>query len=217
MISFRFEVLGDPAGLRVLDLGCGSGRHVGPLAARGARVVALDLAPSSVEGAAATVAADGRRLPFRDGAFDLVIASEVLEHLREPAAIVAESRRVLRPQGRLVVSVPRFGPEAINWLLSLEYHSAVGGHVHIFTRRRLARLLAEGGFFVRAAHHSHALHSPFWWLRSLLGIEAQHWLVARFEGALVAELMGQAPRLTRLERLANPLVGKSLVMYAERP
>jgi len=216
MISFRFEVLGDPRGLRVLDLGCGSGRHVGPLAARGAKVVALDLAPSAVDGAIATLTADGRRLPFRDGAFDLVIASEVLEHVRAPAPIVAEARRVLRPRGRLVVSVPRFGPEAINWLLSLEYHSAVGGHVHIFTRRRLARLLREEGFRLRSAHHSHALHSPFWWARSLVGIEERPWLVARLEQALVAELMGQAPRLTRLERLANPLVGKSLVMYAER-
>jgi len=216
VISFRFEVLGEPAGWRVLDLGCGSGRHIAPLVARGARVVALDLAPPVAEGALGVLVADGRRLPFQDGTFDLVLASEVLEHVREPGAIIAESWRVLRPGGRLVVSVPRFGPEAINWLLSLEYHSAVGGHVHIFTRKRLARLVVQGGFRLRASHHSHALHSPFWWVRSAVGIERKHWLVAGIEQQLVAEMMGQRPWLTRLERLTNPILGKSLVLYAER-
>jgi malonyl-CoA O-methyltransferase len=105
--------LGDVRGRRVLDLGCGTGRHALPLAAAGAVVTAVDFSPGMLARARAKpgagrvrfVAADLRRpLPFPDAAFDLVVSGLVLEHLPDLPAVFAEARRVLRPGGRAVVS-----------------------------------------------------------------------------------------------------------------
>jgi malonyl-CoA O-methyltransferase len=106
--------VGDPAALRVLDLGCGTGRHTLWLAAAGARVTAVDFSEGMLRQARSKPGAervrfvahdlhDGR-LPFEDGAFDLVVSGLVLEHLREVGRFFAEARRVLRPAGRAVVS-----------------------------------------------------------------------------------------------------------------
>jgi SAM-dependent methyltransferase len=101
--------LGPLRGRRVLDLGCGKGRFARTLAARGARVVGLDVSAamlSAASGAALDrVQGSARRLPFRDGSFDAAIAVEVFEHL-EPRTIddaCDELRRVLRPGGLLVL------------------------------------------------------------------------------------------------------------------
>jgi SAM-dependent methyltransferase len=97
-------------GKRVLDLGCRSGaltRHF----LEGNSVVGLDVDAAALEKAAALgiepVRADVEEpLPFVDGSFDAVVAGELLEHLQFPDALVAEARRVLRPGGVLVGSVP---------------------------------------------------------------------------------------------------------------
>lgn len=98
------------SGKRVLDLGCRSGaltRHF----LDGNSVVGLDVDAAALEKAAALgiepVQADVEEpLPFEDGSFDAVVAGELFEHLRFPDALVAEIRRVLRPGGVLVGSVP---------------------------------------------------------------------------------------------------------------
>jgi SAM-dependent methyltransferase len=97
-------------GKRVLDLGCRSGaltRHF----LEGNSVVGLDVDAAALEKARALgiepVQADVEEpLPFDDASFDAVVAGELLEHLRFPDALVAEARRVLRPGGVLVGSVP---------------------------------------------------------------------------------------------------------------
>jgi SAM-dependent methyltransferase len=97
-------------GKRVLDLGCRSGaltRHF----LDGNSVVGLDVDAAALEKAAALgiepVQADVEEaLPFEDASFDAVVAGELLEHLQFPDALVAEIRRVLRPGGVLVGSVP---------------------------------------------------------------------------------------------------------------
>jgi 2-polyprenyl-3-methyl-5-hydroxy-6-metoxy-1,4-benzoquinol methylase len=216
MITFRPGLIGPLARKKALDLGAAGGRHAQFLASCGAKVVALDIAPEAIEGAF-SVAGDGVWLPFRDSSFDCVVVTEVLEHVGDPLRVASESYRVLSADGVLVASVPRAYPEAINWLLSLEYHSVPGGHVRIFTKSELIRLLTAVGFRVTAHHYSHGLHSPYWWLRSWLGIEKSErdskklW----FEGLLIAEMFGNK-WLRRLERLAAPLMGKSLVVYAKK-
>jgi 2-polyprenyl-6-hydroxyphenyl methylase/3-demethylubiquinone-9 3-methyltransferase len=114
----RLEVLVDEflagvdlRGLLALDGGCGPGRAIERLRARGARVVALDLAPRMLalarsRGAARAVAGDVARLPFADDTFDVVLSSEVIEHTPEPLASARELLRVLRPGGHLVLSTP---------------------------------------------------------------------------------------------------------------
>jgi ubiquinone/menaquinone biosynthesis C-methylase UbiE len=89
----------------VLDLGCGKGRFARELTRRGAKVIGLDLSSRMLSSAAGLprVRATARALPFVDACFDAVIAIEILEHVGDPAGVIAEARRVLRPGGRLVV------------------------------------------------------------------------------------------------------------------
>lgn len=236
MLTVDYSRLGLRAGERLLDLGCGGGRHAFEAARRGARVVAVDADDSEVRtvrdtlGAmvdagqiradvgAGAVRGDALSLPFADGAFDRVIAAEVLEHIPHDAAAMAELSRVLRPGGTMAVTVPRLGPEAVNWALSEEYHNVPGGHVRIYRRSVLVRRLRGAGLRLRSSHHAHALHSPYWWLRCWVGPRHDgHVLVRAYHRLLVWDIV-KAPRLTRVtERLLNPVLGKSLVVYLEKP
>lgn len=215
MISFRWEALDEIRNSRVLDLGAGTGRHLRALDARGAWVVAGDLRPEIHAASGGVVQLDAHHLPFVDASFDLVVISEVLEHVPDPLAVLLECARIVSTGGMVVVSVPRYGPEAINWMLSLEYHSVPGGHIHIFTRRELRDLARRAGFTTERIHHSHALHSPYWWLKSFVGVERSPKVapVRWYERALVKELMGRSPMLTRMDAIVNPILGKSVVLY----
>lgn len=99
-------------GQSVLEVGCAEGWMTGELAARGAKVTAIDFAASYVERARAKVPnatiiqADVHDMPFEDNQFDSVVCSEVLEHLISPFTALAEIHRVLKPEGTLVISVP---------------------------------------------------------------------------------------------------------------
>ena len=128
MLTIRFDQLGLRAGDRVLDVGAGFGRHVYECARRGAEVVALDYAADEVVQTRATLGAmvvageipgdrmaaalrgDATRLPFADDSFDVVITSEVLEHIQNDVAAIAEMVRVLKPGGRFAATVPAWGP-----------------------------------------------------------------------------------------------------------
>jgi malonyl-CoA O-methyltransferase len=107
------ELLGDVRGLRVLDSGCGTGRHALWMAKHGAEVTAIDFSDGMLAEARRKTGAEGvrflvqdlhRPLPFTDATFDLVVSGLVLEHLAELSFYFAEARRVLRPEGRAIVS-----------------------------------------------------------------------------------------------------------------
>lgn len=243
MLTVRFDPLDVQPGDLLLDMGCGAGRHAFESFRRGARVVALDRSAAELKdvgglfaamrdageagtgrGAmAATTNGDARRLPFRDHTFDRIIASEVLEHVDDDQMALAEILRVLRPGGTLAVTVPTWLPEQICWALSAEYHAPFveGGHVRIYSEPRLRARLRAAGFEPRGAHHAHALHSPYWWLRCAVGpANDHHPLVRAYHRVLVWDIAQTQPMgtITRLaERLLNPVLGKSLVVYARRP
>lgn len=113
-VAWLLEALDLRAGASLLDLGCGPGVLLRALAVSAPGVCAAGLdagAARLAEARSAPTSAplllgDGQRLPFRDGAFDRVLAAEVLEHLPDDRAALAEIARVLSPGGLLAVSVP---------------------------------------------------------------------------------------------------------------
>jgi SAM-dependent methyltransferase len=235
VLTIDYDRLDLRAGMTVLDLGCGEGRHAFEAYRRGARVVAVDrgrseagttkrwLAAIAEAGAAPAgaryqvVRGDLTALPFPDAAVDRVIAAEVLEHIPDDAAAFGEIARVLKPGGRVAVTVPRYGPERICWALSDAYHANEGGHVRIYRADVLRARLAAAGLEPVGSHHAHALHAPYWWLKCAVGVEQDTAAVRAYHRLLVWDLVHR-PRLTRVaERLLDPLIGKSLVVYADRP
>ncbi|MDP9497962.1 MAG: class I SAM-dependent methyltransferase [Actinomycetota bacterium] len=236
MLTVDLDRLQVRPGDRVLDMGCGSGRHAFALYKAGADVVALDRSPGELvevqvmfaalrlagevqESARATaVRGDAYALPFADGSFDRVVAAEVLEHLPDDERAMRELSRVLRPGGTLAVTVPRWGPERVCWALSDAYHEVEGGHVRIYRGDELTARLERTGLHPVGSDHVHALHSPYWWLKCAVGVDRDdHPLVRAYHSLLVWDLV-RRPRITRtLERLLDPVLGKSLVLYLRKP
>jgi len=232
MLTVDFDRLGIGPSAKVIDVGCGAGRHAFEAYRRGADVIAFDRDAAelrSVEAileamaeageapataSATAVVGDALRLPYADETFDCVIASEVLEHIPEDDAAIAELVRVLKVGGTLGVSVPRWLPERVCWLLSDEYHSNEGGHVRVYRASELRDKILGGGMDLTHAHHAHALHSPFWWLKCAVGVSnSKHPAVAAYHKLLVWDLT-RRPKVTQVaESLLNPLVGKSVAMY----
>jgi len=237
MLTANYDILGLKTGDKILDLGCGFGRHAFEAARRGANVVALDAGRDEVEGVAATFAAmveagelstenlhvasvqgDALALPFPDGTFDRVICSEVLEHIPNDVGAMRELARVLRPGGTMAITVPRFGPELINWALSDAYHNVPGGHIRIFRKSQLKKRLTSVGMQVTGHHYAHGLHSPYWWLKCLVGTKNdQNWFVRQYHKLLVWDIV-KGPRTTRyMEKVLAPRMGKSIIFYLVKP
>jgi SAM-dependent methyltransferase len=235
MLTARFRHLALRPGSRVLDLGCGEGRHVHGLHMLGGMdVIGVDLNEASLEKAREGLATlpprregdphttqfqngDATQLKFADNTFDAVICSEVLEHLPDYDAALAEIRRVLKPAGRLCVTVPHAWPERVCWRLAPPpdgYPFQPGGHIRIFDEVDLRYSIEQHGFSLIRRHHAHALHSPYWWLKCAFWERRDdHPLIKAYHSFLVWDLM-KKPWLTRgLEAVLSPLMGKSLVLY----
>jgi SAM-dependent methyltransferase len=143
-------------GERVLDLGCGAGRFVAALRDAGADPVGVEVAEAALSRARAVAPGADLRLlepdgsiPLGHGSVDLVWCSEVLEHVADGAHLLQEARRVLRPGGRILVTVPFHGrvQAAFVGMLRFEAHfDPQGQHVRFFTAGSLGALLVAAGF-----------------------------------------------------------------------
>lgn len=236
MLTVDFDRLGLRAGSKFIDVGAGAGRHSYEALRRGADVIAFDLdepelrnveemfgamsaAGEVPEGGTARICVgDVLEMDFPDENFDVVLASEILEHVPADTEAIAELVRILKPGGKLVVTVPRFWPEKFCWTLSDEYHANEGGHIRIYRASELQEKIERAGLVFEHRHHAHALHSPYWWLKCAVGVNQEdNPLVKAYHKLLVWDMM-EAPVLTRVsERVLNPVMGKSVAMYFTKP
>jgi SAM-dependent methyltransferase len=236
MLTVDYDRLGVGPGTKVIDVGCGAGRHSYEAYRRGADVIALDQnaeelaevdtmlqamgaegeAPESAK--AQVVVGDALALPYPGGAFDVVIASEILEHVPDDRGAIAELVRVLRPGGSLAITVPRWLPEKICWMLSDAYHANEGGHIRIYQADELRAKVEARGVRFTGSHHAHALHAPYWWLKCAVGVDNNdHPAVKAYHKLLVWDMMSK-PALTRVtEAVLNPVAGKSVALYFAKP
>ncbi|MCU0267202.1 MAG: class I SAM-dependent methyltransferase [Acidimicrobiales bacterium] len=238
MLTVDYDRLGLRAGDLLLDLGCGYGRHAYEAFRRGARVVACDMSQPELKDVKAlldemrragevaptaegdAVCGDATRLPFPDESVDRIIASEVMEHIPDDEAALDELYRVLKPGGSLAVTIPAWFPERVCWALSDEYYApkSVGGHVRIYTEVELRGKLRAAGLRPGGSHHAHALHTPYWWLRCTVGPRNDDFPLVRWYHKLLVWDIEKHPLVLRTtESMLNPVLGKSLVVYATKP
>jgi SAM-dependent methyltransferase len=129
----------------VLDAGCGTGFNLCDYVQLG-RAYGLEpdrhaAALGRSRSGAPVVQGDLLRLPFRSGSFDLVVCTDVLEHIAEDSAALSELARVLRPAGTLILTVP-----ACPWAWT--EHDRYLGHVRRYDCRRLGRLTRAAGLSI---------------------------------------------------------------------
>ncbi|OGO50727.1 MAG: hypothetical protein A2148_01615 [Chloroflexi bacterium RBG_16_68_14] len=233
------------AGDWMLDLGSGNGRHTIEACRWPCRVVSVDVdvdelrraryflrAPEGappydrytrqekegIAGWADFLVADGQHLPFREGAFDKVICTEVLEHIPDDKAGIRELYRVAKSNAQVAVSVPRYGPERVFWTLSWEYWHTPGGHVRVYRPGEMARYLREQGFDLHTTRYRHAFQSVYWFLRCVFGKNNERRLLPRTMLRFINWYHAtRVPLLERIEAMANLVVGKDMILYSRKP
>jgi SAM-dependent methyltransferase len=160
---------------------------------------------------------DALHLPFGSGIFDAVICSEVLEHIPDDKNVLREIHRVMKPGSILALSVPRYFPERICWALSPSYRQTPGGHIRIYRKKELIERLRQAGFSICGRGYAHSLHTPYWWLKCLAGLDrTDHPVIRLYHRFLTWDMMERPVFFRYLERFLNPALGKSLVLYAVR-
>ena len=231
LLTVDLEQLEVGAGDRVLDAGCGEGRHCFGCLERGASVVGLDLdfpsmrdASKRLRGRAAELGSMGRmvqgntfHLPFPDHSFDRVICSEVMEHVHDYVAAARELARVTRPGGTLGITIPTATSEHLYLRLGDEYFESPGGHIRIFRPRQLAEGLAAAGLSTVGVGFAHGFHTPYWVLRSVMHLPDadRSRLVRAYRHFLIAATGSRL--MARAERFLNYVCPKSVILYALKP
>jgi SAM-dependent methyltransferase len=207
-----------PAGARILDVGCGTGATTLALRRFGS-VVGLDLGRRALEVARArglaVAQASAVRLPAAEGAFDLVLALDVLEHLDDDVAAACEMRRALRPGGHLVATVP-----AYPFLWSA--HDEALAHRRRYLRRQLVETLERAGFEIALCSYvmgsilpaAIAVRLYERWVRRPARRESGYVIVPAPVNALLAWITGAGSLLLPWVRLP---FGLTIAAVARRP
>ncbi|MGE4608839.1 MAG: methyltransferase domain-containing protein [Myxococcota bacterium] len=230
LLTVDLERLRVRPGERLLDAGCGEGRHCFGALERGARVVGLDLDRDSLKMAAGPLRNRARQLdsfgamihgntfalPFADESFDKVICSEVMEHVHDYRGAARELARVTRSAGMVAVTIPTATSENLYLRVGDDYFESPGGHIRIFRPRQLAVGLAEAGLATVGVGFAHALHTPYWVLRSIAGLpNADESSLVRGYRLLLIRATG-SQFMSAVERVLNYCFPKSLILYAEK-
>jgi ubiquinone/menaquinone biosynthesis C-methylase UbiE len=236
----RFQSI-DPALLdigpddRVIDLGCGTGRHVLELSKIESNIIGADMSRNDiragrylleimrrrdeVKARVHWLQTAGERLPFRDAAFDRVICTETLEHVDDDSVLARELSRVLKPGGILAVSVPDEFSEKIFWKLSTNYRTHVGGHVRIYRRGDIVRLLRDAGLEPYAVRYRHALETAYWLSHIAFWSDwgKQGPITKRFRELLDSPRARASKIVTAIDDIGNRMLPKSIVVYSRKP
>jgi 2-polyprenyl-3-methyl-5-hydroxy-6-metoxy-1,4-benzoquinol methylase len=144
---------------------------LGPLADRGFEAHGVEMSADAVLGAdpraSIRIAPDLAAAGYEAGSFDQIVMWHVLEHLRDPRAMLEQCHRILAPGGRLVVAVPNFS----SWQARLAgpgwFHLDAPRHLYQFPLAALRRLLERCGFECQRDHHFSLRQNPFGWIQSL--------------------------------------------------
>jgi SAM-dependent methyltransferase len=231
MLTVDLERLEVRPGDWVLDAGCGGGRHCFGAMSRGANVAGLDLDLPSLEIAQSGIRerqdqsagksrggalqGDVFHLPFSDARFDRVICSEVMEHVHDYGAAIRELVRVLRPGGTIGITIPTATTEWAYLYLSRLYFESPGGHIRVFRPRDLARAMGRAGLRVEGVGFAHSMHTPYWLVRALLGLDDETPAPTRsFRRFLL--LAVTSPIWSRVEKALDWIWPKSLILYGRR-
>ena len=233
MLTFNFNKFDlDQDGL-MLDVGCGEGRHIFGVMQNypDIKCIGLDMDKDSLNKAEEGyeyfesisnagvdfLKGSAYSLPFPNNSFDLIVCSEVLEHLHEYNDAVIEINRVLKSGGKFYASVPASWPEKICWYLSKDYQNQPGGHLRIFNQRELINEIEECGFKFLSSEKFHSIHSPYWWLRCLFWNSQDTNLIVRaYKKILERHILKKPKIIDSVDKLMNPIMGKSFSMYFEK-
>jgi len=155
-------------------------------------------------------------LPFADETFDKVICSEVMEHVHDFRAAARELARVTRPGGVVAVTIPTATSENLYLRTGDDYFESQGGHIRIFKPRELSLGLASAGLATVGVGFAHALHTPYWVLRSIAGLPHadESRLVQLYRLFLIRATCSKW--MSRVEGWLNYCFPKSLILYAEK-
>jgi ubiquinone/menaquinone biosynthesis C-methylase UbiE len=160
----------DVRGLRVLEVGAGTGRDAAAIGAMGARVVALDYSEeslgfmrSTLRDAEGVVCGDATRLPFVEGSFDVVYHQGLLEHFRRPEDVLDENVRALKPGGVLLVDVPqKYHYYTLLKHAMMAFGKWFAGWETEFTVNALVHLVEDRGVEVVGVY-GHGMSPPIWY------------------------------------------------------
>ncbi|MDB0066121.1 class I SAM-dependent methyltransferase [Gammaproteobacteria bacterium] len=230
MLTFDFNRINiNPEGT-MLDLGCGEGRHIFGVMEKFPDLKCIGLDPhiesldKAFEGLkflesisntkTSFLSGSAYSLPFCDDSFDLVVCSEVLEHLHDYKYAIKEINRVLKPGGQFLASVPAEFPEKICWFLSEAYQNQPGGHLRIFKKNELIKEIVEHNFSFESSQRFHSLHSAYWWLRCLFWKSQESNIIIKgYKKILERHILKKPFFLDSIDKFFNPILGKSIAFY----
>ena len=231
MDTFNFNLINLKRVKSFIDIGCGNGRHLKSLSSKlyNCNLIGIDHSSKEIDQLNSEfknyicknqnnyefIEGDIRELNIENSSQDLVICSEVLEHVPNFERVLNECKRILKPNGVLLISVPSYLPEKLCWFFSKEYQQTPGGHIRIFTKSFLNEVFKNQGLKVFKRHKQHAFHSLYWIIRSRNRMNDSKFLQS-FHELLVKQMFGKAMLSANLEKLINPLFGKSECFYLQK-
>lgn len=159
-------------GIAVLDVGSGDGRFLEMGVTRGFKMFGLEISKKRVARAkkflkshgvqADVFVGDINKLPFKKGAFDVVVASEVVEHTLDPGRAVLELARVAKPGGTIIVTVPYKEQITFEQCVHCGKFTPKAGHLHSFDAPKLIKILKKVGLKNITHHVCVPRMTPFW-------------------------------------------------------